>query len=816
MQKLDPYRSKRKALPDLLNWAAVIQDGVVLNKDGSLLAGYFYKGRDLSSASPSERNQISSFMNAALSRLGSEWSLHQDAVRVEAVGYPNRNESFFPDPISQLIDEERREHFAADKAHYESAYAFCLTYLPESQAGSKLTEMMFEEEGGKQKKINAADKALELFNQGLKEFEDQVFGVLDLERMKGVTYTDESGEHINDQLLQYLHYCLTGLSHPINLPPCPMYLDAVIGSHEFTTGVIPRIEDSLIQVVAIEGFPQESYPGILNALDQVPMSYRWSTRFIFQDPVDAEKGLINFRRKWEQKVRGFWDQIFYSKQTSTGRINQDAIDMVNQAENALNEESSGMVRYGYYTSVVVIMGDNIDDLQENSRQAKKVINNLGFAARIETVNTVEAYLGSLPAHVVPNLRRPMLHTLHLSDLLPLTSVWAGRDIAPCPMYRKGSPPLLFAETHGSTPFRLNLHVNDLGHTLMMGPTGSGKSTALAILAAQFLRYEDATVFSFDKGNSLETLTRAVGGNHYNISGNESSAINFSPLSKIDDPNELGWAEDWICTLIGLQEVKITPEMRSEIHRALTLMASEGSERTLTNLQITLQDRTLKNALEEYTVSGSLGTVLDSSVESIEIGSWSCFEIEELMQRDDRVKLPVLLYLFHVIERKMKGQPCLLILDEAWLLLGHEVFKAKITEWLKVLRKANCAVVLATQSLSDASRSGILDVLIESCPTKIYLSNRDAKSEENAKLYRQLGCNDTEIDTISNMLPKREYFVSGEGKRVVSFALGEVALAFVGVSAKPEVKQVRDLEKSKGKEWPYHWLKLKGVNYESNP
>ena len=136
----------------------------------------------------------------------------------------------------------------------------------------------------------------------------------------------------------------------------------------------------------------------------------------------------------------------------------------------------------------------------------------------------------------------MLHTLHLADLLPLSSVWAGRENAPCPFYPDNSPPLLYAATDGSMPFRLNLHVGDLGHTLMFGPTGAGESTALALLATQFRRYPDATVFAFDKGRSLQPLTLAVGGQHFNVAGDEHTEWCFAPLALLDAPGELGWAE----------------------------------------------------------------------------------------------------------------------------------------------------------------------------------------------------------------------------------------------------------------------------------
>ena len=141
----------------------------------------------------------------------------------------------------------------------------------------------------------------------------------------------------------------------------------------------------------------------------------------------------------------------------------------------------------------------------------KTIQNLGFSCRVETINAVEAWRGSLPGDGYSNMRRIMLHTLNLADMLPITSVWAGLRENPSAMMPKHSPPLLFAATSGATPFRVNLHVSDLGHTLIVGPSGAGKSTALGLIAAQWFRYPRAQVFAFDRGYSMWLLTegRAV-------------------------------------------------------------------------------------------------------------------------------------------------------------------------------------------------------------------------------------------------------------------------------------------------------------------
>jgi type IV secretion system protein VirB4 len=140
-------------------------------------------------------------------------------------------------------------------------------------------------------------------------------------------------------------------------------------------------------------------------------------------------------------------------------------------------------------------------LTENARLITREIQREGFTARIETVNTMEAWLGSLLGHPVPNVRRPLIHTANLADMLPLAGVWTGREENPCPFYPQPAPPLLYAATAGATPFRMNLHVRDVGHTLVFGPTGAGKSTLLCTVALQALRYRGVTICAFDKGGA---------------------------------------------------------------------------------------------------------------------------------------------------------------------------------------------------------------------------------------------------------------------------------------------------------------------------
>jgi type IV secretion system protein VirB4 len=183
-----------------------------------------------------------------------------------------------------------------------------------------------------------------------------------------------------------------------------------------------------------------------------------------------------------------------------------------------------------------------------------------------------------------------------------------------------------------------------------------------------------------------------------------------------------------------------------------------------------------------------------------------------MNLGDKNLIPVLTYLFHRIEKSLEGSPTILLLDEAWIMLGHAVFRDKIREWLKVMRKANCAVILATQSLSDAKASGILDVLTESCPTKIFLPNIAARHEGQRELYTGMGLNETQLAIIAGATPKRDYYVvTPQGRRQVSLALGPKALSFVGASGKDSLARIKELAAQHGPQaWQNVWLQERGA------
>lgn len=805
---LREHRIAPTGLADLVNWGFLVDDGVVLQKDGSLLAGWGYRGPDVSAATPEELNALSRHVNDALLPSTDDWMFHVDAVRRPAVAYAP---SAFPDPVAQLIDDERRATYDAQASRqFETEYFLVATHLPPPDVFSRTAAFFVQ--GADRARVDWA-RVLEAFDAHLQGIEQRLAGRLALERLDA------------DGLLTHLHACLTGLAHPVRTPPHGSYLNAVLADQELVGGFEPRIGRMAVRAVAVQGYPQASRAGQCDFLNALPLAFRWSHRVLPLGTHEAARQIRRHQLQWFKKRKGaaaWLQEMVGGKRAAAPRaddelwLDQDARGLAEDAARAAAENASGAVRFCFSTQVAIVMEPDQSRADVVAGEILKALNDAGFPGRIETVNALEAYLGSLPGHGYPNLRRPLLSTRNIADLLPVTSVWPGLGTNPSPFFPPKSPPLLWAATAGATPFRVNLHDSDVGHTLVLGKTGSGKSVLLAMLAAQFRRYPEAQVFAFDVGYSMWALAHATGARHYELAAGRVDVLRFQPLARIEDAGERAWAAEWLETIFALQGVTVTPPLRARIDRALELVArNDRRHRTLLELAVQLQDDLLAAALRPYTVAGNYGQLLDATSDALADGRFQVFEMKHLLAVDDRIALPVLLYLFRRIEQRLDGSPTLLVIDEAWMALTHSLFGARVNQWLLQLRKQNAAVVLATQSPAQLAQLAHRHTIVDSCVTKIYLPNPDAATPAQAPLYRDLGLNEREIAIIAQAAPKRHYYLkSPRGSRLFELGLGPVALSFLaadpGASMEDTRRHLETLMAAHGRDWPAARLEERGL------
>jgi type IV secretion system protein TrbE len=801
MMNLSEYRTKSARLADFLPWVCLVAEGVVLNKDGAFQRTARFRGPDLDSATPAELVAVTARLNSALRRLGSGWAVFVEAQRVPAVTYPV---SDFPDAVSELVDVERREQFREQGAHFESFYYLTLLWMPPAEEAARAESWLYEGRS----KTGVDPKEL------LKSFIDRTGRMLHL--VEGFM---PEAEWLGDgDTLTYLHSCISTKVQRVRVPETPVYLDALLGDEALVGGLEPRLGDHHLRTLTITGFPSVTFPGLLDELNRQAFAYRWSWRAIMLDKTDATKLLTKIRRQWFAKRKSV-AAILKEVMTNEASVlmDSDASNKAADADMALQELGADEAGIAYVTATVTVWDRDPGQAAEKLRLVEKIVQSRDFTCTVEGVNALEAWFGSLPGHVYANVRQPPISTLNLAHLIPLSAVWAGAERDE----HFGDAPLLYGKTEGSTPFRFSLHVGDVGHCLVVGPTGAGKSVLLALMALQFRRYEGNQIFAFDYGGSIRAAALAMGGDWQDLGGalhdaGSAGSVSLQPLARIDEAAERAWAAEWLAALLVGEGVDVDPAAKEHLWSALTSLATAPvAERTLTGLAVLLQSQDLKLALSPYLVGGPWGRLLDAEAEHLGDARVQALETEGLVGASSAAS--VLAYLFHRIEGRLDGSPTLIIIDEGWLVLDSPAFAAQLREWLKTLRKKNASVIFATQSLADIEGSLIAPAIIESCPTRIFLPNERAAEPQIARVYERFGLNHRQIEILSRATPKRDYYCqSRRGNRLFELGLGDIALAFTAASSKTDQIKIGELIETRGHaDFAEFWLRHRGLYWAAD-
>lgn len=783
----------------LLGYQAMVSDGVVVMRDGRgsltgpLLAGYWYEGLDHESATGSELDELARSVNRALRRLDACWSLHVEACRRVEHRY---RLGTFAEPVDQLIDEER----CANARYYVTSYALFFTYTPPLFADDRPRATKHRATAPNAALVeDALARRVAAFEKSISEIEQAFSRALRLRRMR------YSPDH--DELLSALNYVVNGRLRRCRLPENPVFLNTLLARDLAWSKSELRYGEDYVACVGMMDLPPSAVPGILGCLTELDTELRWSTRFIPFDQLLARHKLERLESKWSQKIE------LLKRMRLSGTIDHDAADRADEVTIALKDLNSNTLRFGHYTSAIIFRGTTQAEADQRAQMVIAVLEDKGFMPVLEKRNRLEVLLGSFPGHTTQNIRKPLINTVNLAHLMPLDHEWPGSPTCPSRLYPKGSPPLLRARSWSGGPFDLNLHLDDVGHTLVLGPIGAGKSVLLAHLATQFLRYERSQVFVFDHGASMLPLTLARRDGAYYALGTSDSP-QLCPLANVSEGDE-EWACQWVALLCEEQGIAVTSVERKHIRRAVAELAALPPNiapgRRITDLLPHLQHDALESALSFYS-SGVGGRVLNGEDTALQYARFTTFEIEKLLECDATIVTPTLMFLFHELERRLDGRPTMILIDEAWAKLSHPRFAPRIKDWLLTLRKKNCLVVMATQQLVDVARSAVADTVFESCMTKILLPNHEA-SESMRSLYAdKLGLNAAQIASLCSVERKRWYlFAQGSRSRLFTLDMGPVARAFLSAGSKPELGQIALLSREHGDDWPRIWLAQRGLN-----
>lgn len=493
-------------------------------------------------------------------------------------------------------------------------------------------------------------------------------------------------------------------------------------------------------IVSILEYGPSTSAGVLDVFLQMPFEFVMTQSFVFANRTVA----INSMQLQQNRMIQAEDK---------------AVSQIEEISQALDMAMSGEIGFGEHHFSVLCIEDNLKDLENALSMVAVELSNCGIQAVREKVNMEPAYWGQLPGNIDYIVRKSTINTLNLAGFASMHNYPLGKISG-----NHWGDYVTILDTTSGTPFYFNFHVRDVGHTLIIGPTGAGKTVLMNFLCAEAQKFKPR-MFFFDKDRGAEIFIRALDGVYTTV--DPGKRCNFNPLQLPDNGANRTFLLDWLRILVTTNNETLSSEDIKLLSQAIDgNYRLDKKDRRLNNIVPFLGiagPNTLASRISMWHGKGSHAKIFDNEKDSIDLENNRVFGFEMAELLKETMSLPpVLLYIFHRINISLDGSRTMIVLDEAWALIDNPVFAPKIKDWLKVLRKLNTFVIFATQSVEDAAKSRISDTLIQQTATQIFLPNLKATD-----VYRSaFMLSQREYILIKTTEPSSRYFLIKQGINAV--------------------------------------------------
>lgn len=795
---LRDYQKQPRATSQLFNFDVALDDpddsGLILLRNGTILTTYRMEGIDVTTATSEQLEGISQKLNDWLKKLDEGWAIYITNRR-NRTARPEMGGDF-SSPTTALFDRLREEQYHESDDYYTSYLYLSVAFKPKANVGSK--------------------KSVAEFKKRLFDIEDYIEDLLGLTQLN------------SKQHLSFIYDCINFEDRPITTRN--HFISPVLGSKGLVTGRTPKIGEYYFRCFSIVGFPDFTYKGFLQELDEINIPMRWTSRIITMDKM-TQRSVIKKERNHHaiaaidpgEKAQDAFvtsdDNDSLEARKEEEALSEDAaFTMVEDGTEALSAIREGSKAFYQFTSTLIIYDKTKSGLAEKERKVEKFFKKNEVAFNNNGFNNVDAWIGSVPAHV-NNQKRYLLSTENIADIISTSSSWKGPKFNPSDKFPPKSPPLFIGKTRGHEPFRHHRpSVEDIGHGMIIGDTGSGKSVYVNAEIAAWDRYPNSQVFVFDNGYSGQILCEAVGGDHFDLAGDGSEKVSFQPFRNLslENKEERQWASSFIDLLFEMQGEELSGSEKSKkIMPALyEISTMDPEDRTFTSFQIAVQDSRLKEVIKIYTKSGNY-EILDGT-ESYQKGSHhQVFELSKLENLSKEIYIPTLMYLFNRVRRSLDSEiPTLVYVEEAWQAFNNPIFSKWMSEQLLTWRKYNGHLSLVVHKPSQIRNIPQADIFVSSCRSKIFCPNPDARSKKGRAGYEVFDLNDKELQIIAEAKERREYFEkTPEGAALYALDLTPAQLALItepkGYSLSSRQQKIKTLKTEHGRKWPGAWLEHLG-------
>lgn len=780
--------SDRLAHSEMLPWLCHVSPEWVLCKDGSLLTGFEYTGVDIDNADDHTTEKALKELQAALTGLDERFYLWWTADKRRVTEY---RQSEFQSEAAKKVDDtigaqfKRGEFFTIVHRMYliytgeTGMYAFMDNVrrlvneqnkpLPQAMLMS-LNPATFTSAAALAD-ARQLDTNLLAANGGVRQFMS-AHDELKFKQLEGWALDNALAQAANPTLPLDTAY----------RPQVTTLLDGFCALSDIKIGrevvaIAGPNRTVFAANLALANYPGTTNPGIMEALMAMPLEFRLThvMRCLGQDA--AAKTLKEIANYYFMTKSTFLQRAvarFTSKEPEVDPGKQDMYDQAVEAMRRQNFEGLGWLQHAM---TVTIIDSNLNALERRVNDLSKTLNTVPFIR--ERVGLKASFQSMIPGQWSMLKRLMFVNAEKVADCSPIFTLDQGNPKAAylSEASQQELPSMAVFRSIYGTQYHFNPHVGQVGHALVVMPTGGGKTTFVNFSLTQFTRYPDAQVMIFDRNYSCRILTGHVGGEHIDV---KSGSVRLNPMAAIKEgPGGCAWALEFVLHRLSESGTyKATAEDRNTIYEKIIALADSNQTVSLSALAMLLPKH-LGVELQEWLKGGPFG-MFDNEVDEMSLGSWTCIEMKELMAVE-RLARAFLDHAFRNIEKRLDGRPTFIYLEEASFLLNNPSFLPTLDDWLKTFRKKNAFVWLTLQS--PESISGIEDervkaTLVDNIPNLILGANK--KLENHRALYRNMfAMTDTQVDQIGQLRPKKDYLLVSDGFcRVLGTNLSKDALAYL--------------------------------------
>ncbi|MFN8770817.1 MAG: hypothetical protein ACK5Z5_05665 [Neisseriaceae bacterium] len=784
-----------------------VDEGIIYHDYDNMVfqKSFWFDGFDFESSEPYEIQGITKYLNLIFAGIPTGWIMSINNILSEDNNYLDMSKNYFQSPLLNLIDREREYYFTKQAKIFRSKTAITFTYIAQQKNLKKLSRSFIS--SNKQNMTeNSFDIALEDFKNQLNQYTKLLNRGLRLKPMA------------EDETISYLNYLITGKWIKFKLPKKTYIELKFLLGEEYIGGLEPQVGDKHLRVVAIDNyFPDDGEPLMLEPLKSLGFAMRWNTRFFFLTKLAAQKNISFLSDLHEQNITGVQGAIKAQTGHDSRRYNRGAEYLFEEAEEALASSMVSNINHGKYACNIVLFHEDENVVKERANIVKTMLEEMGYKARDERLNIEEAFLSTIDGDIEHNERRSLISTENLAELMPLSGFWHGLDYHPSAQYPEQSNSMFMVDCNNYHSFKGNLHDSDLGHTLLIGKSSTGKSTLVNFLIASHMRYQNAQVFGIDNKRSMMPLCYGVNGEHYDL-GFDNTA--FQPLADIDTVSGYDFAVDWLETLCEINNVIVNVDISRAIRGALnSLTVLDVKYRTMENLLLHARplSEQLADVISLYVGEETLqARVFAANNDRVNLSNYNVFEMNELINKGEKALIPALKYIFYKIMKSLDGRPTLIVIEEADTLWNSPTFAKKLDEWLKTLRKMNVYIIMVTLNVQSIADSPIRNTLLTQCATILYTPNPDLKKSEVFDSYKKFGLSDKQIQLICEAKPRQEYYISNSaGNRLFNLDMNyfEIARAFFARTSKSDINIAKHMKEQFKDEFANAWLKESGIDIE---